>query len=127
MSWLFSRWIGQGVSLHVCFSEPDDPSVVHSSPPCCGAGLSHARVLSISPPPQVTGHCDHVLHSPQPPLTGHGFSLHRSVSTFVEPSIVQSSPPCSGIGLLHSRYRLCSEPPQDTGHSSQSPKLPHPH
>ena len=144
--------------MHVCFSEPDDPSVVHSSPPCCGAGLSHARVLSISPPPQVTGHCDHVLHSPQPPLTthkiryctqtqtyiiieenvfstfyrflewqlpGHGFSLHFSTSVLLEPSTVQSLPPCAGAGLSHVRTLLRSPPPHETGQSVHSANCPH--
>merc|ERR1712045_290010 len=62
----------------------------------------------------------------QPPFMGHGFSLHFSVSVSVEPSTVQSSPPCAGAGLSHTRYLLCSAPPQETGQSSHAPKSPHP-
>ena len=46
-----------------------DPSTVQSIPPNSGTGLSQTRVLPWVPPPQLTGHSGHELHSPQPPLT----------------------------------------------------------
>merc|ERR1712001_219992 len=117
---------GHGFSLHVSVSTLVEPSAVQSCPPCAVAGLLHSRCLLCSAPPQDTGHSSHSLNAPHPPLTGHGVSLHATVSTLVEPSTVQSCPPCAGAGLLHSRYLLCSAPPHETGHSSQSPNPPHP-
>ena len=61
-------------------------------------------------------------------LPGHGFSLHRWVLEFVDPSTVQLSPPCSGIGLSHSRVLIWSAPPHVTEHigGSQFLQLPQP-
>ena len=53
-------------------------------------------------------------------LPGQGFSWHLWVSIFIDPSFVQLSPPCSGLGLSHTRVRLWSPPPQDTGQAIQS-------
>lgn len=38
---------------------------------------------------------------------------------------VQFLPPCKGIGLLHSRYRVCSPPPQTSEHPVQSVHMDH--
>ena len=44
----------------------------HSSPPCAGAGLPHARVRVCRPPPQLLVHVLTPPHADQPPATGHG-------------------------------------------------------
>ena len=41
----------------------------HGSPPLAGFGLSHARILCLFPPPQVTEQVDQCSQCPQLPLT----------------------------------------------------------
>ena len=56
-------------SLHRRDSLSFDPSTVHCKPPSDGRGLSQRLVLVSSPPPQLTGHVLHGIHSPQLPST----------------------------------------------------------
>ena len=54
-------------------------------------------------------------------------SLHVCVSEGVDPSAVQSSPPFSGVGLLHERSLDCEPSPhvaEHADHSAQSPQPP---
>lgn len=43
----------------------------HEAPPLLGAGLSHVRLLNISPPPHVTLHVDQSDHGPYIPFTAN--------------------------------------------------------
>ena len=70
----------------------------------------------------IINHHDHIIYQP-----GQGDSLQPRVSMADEPSIVQSSPPYLGEGLLHSRVLVCVDLPQVTehlDHSVQSPQSP---
>ena len=48
--------------LHFC-SSLAGPWTLQSAPPCCGDGLVHVLLLCCTPPPQVTLHSPHELHS----------------------------------------------------------------
>ena len=67
--YLFCLLLGQGCSLQVWLSVLLEPSIVQSSPPNWGSGLSHVRFRDWYPTPQVTVQTFQSLHSPQTPST----------------------------------------------------------
>ena len=59
-------------------------------------------------------------------LHGQSISLHGCVSEAIDPSIVQLSPPFSGMGLSHERPLDCVPLPHVAEHSDQSAQSPQP-
>ena len=58
---------GHGFSLQRRTSVADEPSIVHDLPPLSGIGSLHNLVRFWFDPPQVTGHLDQLVQSPQLP------------------------------------------------------------
>lgn len=67
------------------------------SPPYCGAGLSHSRVLTLVPGPQVALHTVHSSHLPHFPSTERYFNDYGGV--------IPEGMPLDVIALL-SHYRF---------------------
>ena len=80
-------------------------------------GRTHSLAFFLLPPPQLTVQGVQSVHSVQ---TGHGLSLHFSVST---KSWLQGFP-CWSLRLIHCLFLVLIPPPQDFEHSPHSDQGP---